>query len=88
MEIKFKWIDKCCNSWNIAAHVLLGLPFYAHVVLLGPLVGQLGMREQLYVRNFRFLLNAFRLQNHIVSTCMNMTLNNLKTCIGYKLVLV
>ena len=31
---------------NITVHILLGLPFNAHVYLLGPLVGQLGMREQ------------------------------------------
>ena len=77
--------DKCCKSWNIAVRILLGLPFNAHVYLLSPLVGQLGMREQLYVRNFRFLWNAFRLQNHIVSTCMDMALDNSNTCIGYKL---
>ena len=53
-----------CKSWNIAVRILLGLPFIAHVYLLGPLVGQLGMREQLYVRNFRFQWNAFRLQSH------------------------
>ena len=45
------------------------------------------MREQLYVRNFRFRWNAFRLQNRIVSTCMNMALDNSNTCIGYKLAL-
>ena len=39
----------------------------------------------LYVRNFRFLWNAFRLQNHIVSMCMDMALDNSNTCIGYKL---
>ena len=44
--------DKCCKSWNIAVRILLGLTFTAHVYLLSPLVGQLGMREQLYVRNF------------------------------------
>ena len=77
--------DKCCKSWNIAVRILLGLPFNAHVYLLSPLVGQLGMREQLYVRNFRFLWNAFRLQNHIVYTCMDMALDNSNTCIGYKL---
>ena len=60
--------DKCCKSWNIAGRILLlGLPFNAHVYLLGPHVGQLGMREQLYVRNFRFIWKAFCLQNHMVS---------------------
>ena len=59
---------KCCKSGNIAVQRILFkfirfLPFNAHVYLLGPLVGQLGMREQLYVRNFRFIWKAFRLQN-------------------------
>ena len=65
--------------------ILLGLPFNAHVYLLGPLVAQLGMREQLYVRNFRFQWNAFCLKIHIVSTCMDMALYILNTCIHYKL---
>ena len=34
---------------------------------------------------FFFLCNAYRLQNHIVSTCMDMALDNSNTCIGYKL---
>ena len=49
--------------YNVFYLNLLGLPFNAHVYLLGPLVGQLGMREQLYVHNFRFIWKAFRLQN-------------------------
>ena len=78
--------DKCCKSWNIAVRISLGLPFHAYVYLLGPLVGQLGtcIREQLYVPNFLFLKNAFHLQNHIVSTCMDTPYNS-NTCIGYKL---
>ena len=46
--------DKWYKSWIIAVRMLLGLPFNAHVYLVGPLVGQLGMRKQLYVRNIRF----------------------------------
>ena len=42
-------------------------------------------RPPLYVRNFRFLWNAFRLQNYIVSKCMDMALDHSNTCIGYKL---
>ena len=63
--------DKCCKSWNIVVRILLGLPFNAII--------------HLYVRNFRILWNAFRLQNHIVSTCMDMALDNSNTCLGYKL---
>ena len=43
------------------------------------------MLENNYVRNYRFLWNAFRSRNHIVSTCMKMALVNSNTCIGYKL---
>ena len=53
--------------------------------MLGPLVKQINIREQLYVRNYRFLWNAFCSRNHIVSTCMKMALVNSNTCIGYKL---
>ena len=77
--------DKCCKAWNIAIRKLLELPYNAHVYLLGPLVKQINIREQLYVRNYRFLWNAFRSRNHIVSTFMKMALVNSNTCIGYKL---
>ena len=46
--------DKICKSWNIAVRLILGLPYNAHTYLLGPLMGQIGIREQLYIRNFRF----------------------------------
>ena len=77
--------DKCCKAWNIAIRKLLELPYNAHVSLLGPLVKQINIRKQFYVRNYRFLWNAFRSRNRIVSTCMNMALDNSNTCIVYKL---
>ena len=79
--------DKCCKAWNIAIRKLLELPYNAHVYLLCLLVRQINIREQFYVRNYRFLWNAFRSRNHIVSTCMNMALDNSNTCNGYKLAL-
>ena len=48
--------DKCCKAWNIAIRKLLELPYNAHVYLLGPLVKQINIREQLYVRNYRFFM--------------------------------
>ena len=55
----------------------LGLHFNTHVYLLGQIAGQIRIRKlQLYVRNIRFLWNAFRSRNHTVSTCMNMALGN------------
>ena len=37
------------KAWNIAIRKLLELPYNAHVYLLGPLVKQINIREQLYV---------------------------------------
>ena len=60
-------IDKSCKSWNIAAVcTLLGLPYNAHTYLLGPIMGQLDLRSQLHIRNFRFLWHAFRSDNNII----------------------
>ena len=70
-------------SKNIAVRIVLGLPFNAHVYLLSPLVGQIGMRAQFYVCKFRFLWNAFCLRNYIVSTSMNIALDNSYACIDY-----
>ena len=46
--------DKIYKSWNIAVRLILGLPYNAHTYVLGPLMGQIGIREQLYIRNFCF----------------------------------
>ena len=77
--------DKICKSWNIAVRLILGLPYNAHTYLLGPLMGQIGIREQLYIRNFRFLWNSYRSNNYIIHTCISNALYNSNTCIGYKL---
>ena len=72
-------------TYNIEYSTYTCQHYNAHVYLLGPLVRQINIREQFYVRNYRFLWNAFRSRNHIVSTCMNMALDNSNTCIGYNL---
>ena len=48
----------------------------AHTYLLGPIMGQLDLRSQLYIRNFRFLWHAFRSDNNIIYTCINNALCN------------
>ena len=63
---------------------LLGLLYNAHTYLLGPLMGQLDLRSQLYIRNFRFLWHAFRSDN-IIYTCINNALCNSNSGLGYKL---
>ena len=72
-------------SWNIAGRTLLGLPYYAHTYLLGPIMGQLDLRSQLYIRNFRFLWHGFRSDNNIICTCINNALCNSNSGLGYKL---
>ena len=78
-------VDKFCKSWNIAVRTLLGLPYNAHTCLLGPIVGQLDLRSQLYIRNFLFLWHAFRSDNNIIYTCINNALCNSKSGLGCKL---
>ena len=68
-----------------AVRLILGLPYNAHTNLLGPFMGQTGIREQLYIRNFRFLWNGYRSNNYIIYTCISNALYNSNTCIGYKL---
>ena len=64
--------DKICKSWNIAVRLILGLPYNAHTYLVGPLMGQIGIREQLYIRNFRFLKTSYRSNNYIIHTCISL----------------
>ena len=47
--------DKSYKSWNIVVRLILGSPYNTHTYLLCPLMGQTGIREQLYIRSFRFL---------------------------------
>ena len=65
---------------------LLGLPYNAHTHLLCPIMGQLDLRSQLYIRNFRFLWQAFRSGNKIIYTCIKNALCNLNSGLQYKLV--
>ena len=48
-------------------------------------MGQLDLRSQLYIRNFRFLWHAFRSDNNIRYTCINNALCNSNSGLGYKL---
>ena len=84
-KFNYSRFKKNCKSWNIAVRLILGLPYNAHTYLLGPLMGQIRIREQLYIRNFRFLWNSYRSNIYIIYTCISNALYNLNTCIGYKL---
>ena len=80
-----KGFDKICKSWNVAIRTLLKLPYNAHTIYLGPLINQLHLSKQLYIRNFRFLWHASRSDNCIVKSCMNNAKYSSNSCIGYKL---
>ena len=66
---------------------LLGLPYNAHTYLLGPIMGQLDLRSQLYIRNIRFVWHAVRSDNNFIyrPTCIKNALCNLNSGLGYKL---
>ena len=49
-----KGFDKICKSWNVAIRTLLKLTYNTHTIYLGPLINQLHLSKQLYIRNFRF----------------------------------
>lgn len=76
--------DKCCKSWNVAVRMLLQLPYNTHTWILGALLKQNNIKNQLYIRNFQFLLKAHKSDNIIVKTCIDNARYNANTCIGYK----
>ena len=45
---------KFCTSLNIIICTLLKLPYNTHTFYLGPLIGQLHLRHELYIIHFRF----------------------------------
>ena len=73
---------------HICAHITIGLPYNAHTYLLGPIMGQLDLRSQLYIRNFKFLWHAFRSDNNTIYTCINNALCNSNSGLGYKLAFI
>ena len=77
--------DKICKSWNTVIRTLLHLPYNTHTCYLGPLIDQLHIRRQLYIRDCCFLWHASRLSNCIVKICINNASYTANTCIGYKL---
>ena len=64
---------------------LLGLPYNAHAYLLGIIMGQLELRSQLYIRNFRFVWQAFISDNNIRFTCINNAICSSNSSLGYKM---
>ena len=47
--------QKCCIAWNKAVRRLLNLPMKTHTWMLGPVMDQLHIKEQLYVKSLKFV---------------------------------
>ena len=76
---------KICITWNTGVRTILKLPIRAHTYLLGPLLNQQIIHEQLYVRSIRCLDTMYHSSNYIVRTVFNNALYNSNSCIGYKM---
>ena len=72
---------KICTTWNKGVRTILKLPIRAHTYLLGPLLNQQNIHEQLYVRSVRFLYTMYHSSNSIVRTVFNNALYNSNSCI-------
>ena len=76
---------KMCTTWNKGVRTILELPIRAHTYLLGPLLNQQNIHEQLYVRSICCLYTMYHSSNYIVRTVFNNALYNSNSCIGYKM---
>ena len=63
---------------------MIKLPFNVRTIYLGPLINQLHLSKQLYIRNF-FLWHTAKSDNCIVKACMNNAKYSSNYCIIYKL---
>ena len=81
----YEGFAKICTTWNKGVHAILKLPIRAHTYLLGPLLNQQNIHEQLYVRSIRFLYTMYHSSYYIVRTVFNNASYNSNSCIGCKM---
>ena len=67
----------------MAIRTLLKFLYNTHTSYLGPLIGNLHVRQQLYIRNLRLLWHASKLANGIVKTCIDNARFTSNTLISY-----
>ena len=79
-----KCFNQLCIYWNKAVRRIFNLPYCTHTWLLGPLMNQLHVCQQLYIRSLRFLNTMFQCPNEIVNMCVKSASLNASTPIGYK----
>ena len=63
----FEGFAKICTTWKKIVCTILKLPIRAHTYLLGPLLNQQNIHEQLYVRRFRCLYTLYIIHLIILS---------------------
>ena len=79
-----KEFDKLCIYWNKAVRRLFNLPLLTHTWILGPLLNQLHIRDQMYIRSVKFLDQMYKCNNVIVNVCMKNAITNSNSPLGYK----
>ena len=76
--------DQMCKTWNIAMRTLLKLPYNTRTSYLCPLIGQLYLRQQLYIRPL-LLWHVSRLSNGIVKICIDTVRFTSNAQFGYEI---
>ena len=74
-----------CTTWNIGVRTVLKVPFNTHSYFLGPRLRQNHIRQQLRVRNIRFVYNIYHSKNAILRSYFNHAILYANPCIGAKL---
>ncbi len=87
-QLNSKGFTNVCTVWNVAIRRMFSLPHVTHRWILGPLLGQLHLSEQLYIRNVRFLFTLRTCSNSIVSACYKNAVHNTSSLLGSKMQLL
>ena len=77
---------KCCKQWNKAIRKIFSLPYQSHRWLLGPLIGQYHISNQLIRRDIKCLYyRMINCPNAIIRQCILNAYHNANSLIGFKL---
>ena len=78
-------LKKCCTQWNKAIRKIFSLPYQSHRWLLGPLIGQYHISNQLIRRDIKCLYRMINCPNAIIRQYILNAYYNANSLIGYKL---
>ena len=78
-------LKKCCTQWNKAIRKIFSLPYQSHRWLLGPLIGQYHISNQLIRRDIKCVYRMINCPNAIIRQCILNAYYNANSLIGYKL---